>query len=149
MKAENTKQLSREKTMPWYVLYTRSRHEKKVDTLLKQQNINSFFPQIKEIKQWSDRKKKMLVPLFPNYLFVQSDPRDFWKIKSTPGIVGFVGQRAEKGPVPVSEKVTGVEGVFKEHCNKNMLVIEVELIQRSICVEINPAHLKVLNTCPQ
>lgn len=158
----------------WYVIYTKSRHEKKVNSLLIERNITSFLPEIKVVKQWSDRKRKLLAPMFPNYLFVQINSRDLWKVKSLPGVIGIVGQRNENGPSPVPEKVIqsihrlmqgevnvsnvpfrqgdrvrvvagpflGVEGMFIQSCNKNMLFVEVELIRRTIWVELNPSHLE-------
>ena len=42
----------------WYVLYVRSRHEKKVHQLLQEKGIESSLPLIKTIRIWSDRKKK-------------------------------------------------------------------------------------------
>ncbi|AXG72415.1 transcription antitermination protein RfaH [Kordia sp. SMS9] len=54
----------------WYVLYVRSRCERKVDEYLKDISIESFAPHIKTIRQWSDRKKMVLKPLFPSYVFV-------------------------------------------------------------------------------
>lgn len=41
----------------WYVLYTRSRHEKKISSMLDQKKITSFLPLNKVVKQWTDRKK--------------------------------------------------------------------------------------------
>ncbi len=48
----------------WYLIYTRSRHEKKVAELLKEKNILHFLPMQKKVKNWDDRKKTVLTPLF-------------------------------------------------------------------------------------
>lgn len=55
----------------WYVIYTRSRCEKKVDSILKKNNIESYCPLNKVMKQWSDRKKLVYEPLFNGYVFVR------------------------------------------------------------------------------
>ncbi len=52
----------------WYVLFTMSKLEKKINYSFQQQGIESFLPLHKIIRQWSDRKKKLDVPLFPNYI---------------------------------------------------------------------------------
>lgn len=57
-------------TTGWYVLYVKSRSEKKVHESLKEISLESFLPQVKAIRQWSDRKKTILKPLFPSYVFV-------------------------------------------------------------------------------
>ena len=44
--------------MGWYVLYTKSRNEKKVASLLAAKGIEVYSPLQEVIKQWSDRKKK-------------------------------------------------------------------------------------------
>lgn len=54
----------------WHVLYVKSRWEKKVHESLKEISLESFLPQVKTIRQWSDRKKIVLKPLFPSYVFV-------------------------------------------------------------------------------
>ena len=44
----------------WHVLYVKSRWEKKVYESLKEVSLESFLPQVKTIRQWSDRKKTIL-----------------------------------------------------------------------------------------
>lgn len=74
----------------WMVLYTRSRWEKKVDQLLKDQNFNSFCPLVKTSRQWVDRNKVVEVPLFRSYLFVQADHLEQSRIMQTSGVVNFI-----------------------------------------------------------
>ena len=47
----------------WYVLYVNVRHEKKVHEKFVEQNIESYLPIVKTLKQWSDRKKIVEEPL--------------------------------------------------------------------------------------
>lgn len=54
----------------WYVLYVKSRWEKKVNESLMNVHIESFLPLVKSARQWSDRKKINSSPLFPSYVFV-------------------------------------------------------------------------------
>lgn len=61
----------------WFVLYVKYKHEKRIHGILNEKNIESFLPLVETIKQWSDRKKKVTVPLFPSYLFVNlNDQKD-------------------------------------------------------------------------
>ncbi len=70
----------------WLVFYTKSRAEKKVDTLLKRSGFDSFLPLNKVVRQWSDRKKKLEVPLFNSYIFVKDLESSIPEILKTSGI---------------------------------------------------------------
>ena len=54
----------------WFILYTKPNQEIKVADQLKEMNINCFCPTVTVVKNYSDRKKKMLKPLLPSYVFV-------------------------------------------------------------------------------
>jgi transcription antitermination factor NusG len=74
----------------WYVVYTRPRWEKKVASLLQQRSIVHYCPLNKVNRQWSDRKKVVLEPLFKGYVFVQTDEGHKWDIKAVDGILNYV-----------------------------------------------------------
>lgn len=59
--------------MSWYVLYTKPRNEKKVASMLEEKGIDVYCPVKEEVKQWSDRKKKVMEPVFRSYIFVRLD----------------------------------------------------------------------------
>jgi transcription antitermination factor NusG len=56
--------------MPWFVLYTQPRNEKKVAERLEKLGIKAYCPMTIQVRQWSDRKKKVEVPLLNSYVFV-------------------------------------------------------------------------------
>ncbi len=70
----------------WYVYYTKSRHEKKVKDLLERRGYEVFLPMHKVMRQWSDRKKKVEVPLFNSYIFVRTEPHQIQEVVQIPGI---------------------------------------------------------------
>jgi len=74
----------------WYALYTKSRHEKRVVESLTSEGFDVFCPMIKTVKQWSDRKMKVSVPLIPSYVFIKVDEENRTKILSNPSILNFV-----------------------------------------------------------
>lgn len=74
----------------WYVIYTRPRWEKKVDELLKLQDITSYCPVRKVKNKWADRVKEVEVPLFNSYVFVFINPREELKVRVTLGVMNFV-----------------------------------------------------------
>jgi transcription antitermination factor NusG len=59
--------------MKWYVLYTKPRNEKKLANLLALKGFTVYCPVQEVMKQWSDRKKKVIEPLFKSYIFVQME----------------------------------------------------------------------------
>lgn len=76
--------------MNWYVLYTKPKWEKKVAERLAQIGVECYCPLITQIKQWSDRKKKIEVPLFNSYVFVQLSEIDRNSVFNVPGVVRYL-----------------------------------------------------------
>jgi transcription antitermination factor NusG len=89
----------------WYAVQTRSRHEKMVTTQLRNKGINTFLPLITQTHRWSDRNKRVQLPLFPCYSFLRLDAslRKQVMVLQTPGVVGFVGVRGAGLPIPNRE----------------------------------------------
>lgn len=76
--------------MNWYVVYTKPKWEKKVAEKLNQIGIECYCPLIVQMKQWSDRKKKVEVPLFNSYVFVQLPEMDRNTVFKVPGVVRYL-----------------------------------------------------------
>ncbi|WP_405199746.1 UpxY family transcription antiterminator [Christiangramia sp. LLG6405-1] len=76
--------------MPWYVARTRSQHEIKTSEYLSKLGVEVFCPTIVEVRQWSDRKKKVTVPLFRSYIFVNIAESERSKVFDAPGVVNFL-----------------------------------------------------------
>jgi len=76
--------------MPWYVLYTNPRHEKKVSEQLTKKGIETYCPVYTTLVQWSDRKKKVEKPLFNSYVFVRLEDHEREKVFIVPGIVRYL-----------------------------------------------------------
>jgi transcriptional antiterminator RfaH len=74
----------------WYVAYTYPKFERKVRETLTRKNINAYLPLQKVTRQWSDRKKRIEVPIFPNYIFVNVLYNERFDILNVPGVVRFV-----------------------------------------------------------
>ena len=74
----------------WNVIYTKPRAEKKVEERLNNLGINAYCPVKQEIKQWSDRKKKILVPVLPSMVLVNIDEKERNKVFDIPGVVRYM-----------------------------------------------------------
>jgi len=74
----------------WYVVYTKPRWEKKVARQLEQKGIEHYCPLTRVQRQWSDRKKIVLEPLFSAYVFVHLEETEQTPVKQTDGVMNFV-----------------------------------------------------------
>lgn len=74
----------------WYVVYTKPKWEKKVAEKLNEIGIECYCPLIIQIKQWTDRKKKVEVPLFNSYVFVQLEDTDRNLVFQISGVVRYL-----------------------------------------------------------
>ena len=76
--------------MPWFVIYTKSRNEKKVAELLQKNGVEVFCPLVKLKKNWSDRKKIVETPLFNSYVFVNVSEKDRNVVFNVPGVIRYL-----------------------------------------------------------
>ena len=74
----------------WYAVYTKPRWEKKVAAMLLEKGIENYCPINKVIRQWSDRKKMVMEPVFKGYVFVKLEENKKWQVKDVNGILNFV-----------------------------------------------------------
>jgi len=153
----------------WYAIQTRPRHEKVVVAELEQKGITTFLPLVSEIHRWSDRRKKVELPLFSGYAFVSIalTPEARISILRTSGVLNFVGCHKYGAPIPekeirdirsllankvpfspycflkVGQRVRvrggcldGLEGILIRQNEDQSLVLSVEMIQRSLAINI-------------
>jgi len=76
--------------MPWFVIYTKSRNEKKVAELLQKNGVEVFCPLVKLKKNWSDRTKIVETPLFNSYVFVNLSEKDRNVVFNVPGVIRYL-----------------------------------------------------------
>lgn len=63
-----------EKSKFWYVARTRARQEKKIKEKLEAMGIDNYIPLREEIHVYGNgRKKKIIVPILPNLMFIHTD----------------------------------------------------------------------------
>ena len=76
--------------MNWYVVYTKPKWEKKVAERLNEIGVVAYCPLVTKISQWSDRKKRISVPLFNSYVFVQMEDKDRNRVFEISGAVRYL-----------------------------------------------------------
>lgn len=89
--------------MKWYVLHTKPRSEKKVEEKLLSLGINAYCPTQNEIKLWSDRKKRIQVPVLPSMVLVNIDEKDINKVFDCPLVVRYMFWLGKRAVVRQSE----------------------------------------------
>lgn len=92
-------------SLGWYAMMTHARHECKVLKLLQEKSFECFLPLVSEIRQWKDRKQRVDVPLFSNYLFVRTDMGSVTRLRllTTPGVLRIVSCGTAPVRVPCEE----------------------------------------------
>lgn len=76
--------------MAWHAIYTRPKNEKKVSDQLSKLGIEAYCPMVTQMKQWSDRKKKVESPLISSYVFVNVTEKERSKVFEVHGIVRYL-----------------------------------------------------------
>ena len=76
--------------LPWLVIYTKPRQEKKLAERLTQMGYEVYCPTQRIKKRWSDRWKWVEQPLFTSHLFIQIEPERSDVVYFTPGYVRFL-----------------------------------------------------------
>jgi transcriptional antiterminator NusG len=159
--------------MPWYAVHTRSRHEDMVYLGLTQKTYHAFLPKLEVWSKRKDRRKKILIPMFPGYLFVELlslENEVKLDVLKTFGVVRILGKPRGAEPIAIPDakidaiqrivhsKVEvqqfqypkvgepariidgpfkGVEGlVLKTDYDKELFVIGIELLQRSVAIKL-------------
>src|SRR6202140_3443037 len=99
----------------WYALHTRVRHEKSVERRLRDRGVEVFLPTTLEVHRWSDRKKKVEVPLFSCYVFVRCalSAEDRARVYQVDSVHGFVGSRGASLPIP-DEQIESIQRVLTQ-----------------------------------
>ncbi|AOM78748.1 UpxY family transcription antiterminator [Pedobacter steynii] len=156
----------------WYVVYTYPNYEKKVQSIFLRSNIPCFLPVQTVIRNWSDRKKAVEIPLFPNYIFVYADHKTKYQVLNVYGVSRYVSSNG--APVTISEneidvikklmvvpgivverkvdagdlvEITdgafeGIKGVVFKKSSKSRLGIKIRGINQFLSIEIGMSSIK-------
>lgn len=92
--------------MPWYAVHTRSRHEDRVYLGLTQKAYHSFLPKMEVWSKRKDRRKKIMIAMFPGYLFVELPLlNNVIKVDvlKTFGVVRILGKPQGSEPIPIPD----------------------------------------------
>ena len=111
MKMENVKS-NKEKN--WYVIYTRSRAEKKVWKELTAKGIECFLPLHKKLRQWKDRKKWVEMPLISGYCFVKISRKEYEQVLKTDHVVCYITFEGKAAVIP-EKQIQSLKNMLKQN----------------------------------
>lgn len=103
----------------WFVIWTESRAEKKVEARIAALGLTPWLPTITERHRWSDRWRDVVLPLFPGYLFARARSVEWHRVLSTPGVLSIV-KRGER-PALLADAFIGK---LREAIERNGIVPE-------------------------
>jgi transcription antitermination factor NusG len=159
----------------WYTAYTLPKFEKKVSAELSKRNIEAYLPLQKVVRQWSDRVKKIEVPLFPNYIFIKTTELNRREAISVRGICKFVsfdGRPAVIADEDISAikklsnenpeveanliegsnvrimrgPLAGLTGVLYSKKGKNRFGLRIETIKQTLSLEVPVSFLEEITS---
>jgi len=108
----------------WFVIYTKPRNEIKVSQRLSVLGIENYTPTRMEIRQWSDRKKKIAVALLPSMVLVNLNEKEVKKVFEVAGVVRYLFENQKRAEVS-NEEVLAMKYYLENsyHSNKKELVV--------------------------
>jgi len=113
----------------WYAVHTRPRWEKKIATQLSKKGIELYCPLNKVQRQWSDRKKIILEPLFTSYVFVRLSDSENLPVLQTEGVISFV-YWLKKPAVIKDEEIEAIKRFLNEYESVKLEKTEVNVNDR-------------------
>ena len=87
----------------WFVLCTKPRNELKVTERLTRIGVEVYTPTKIEVRQWSDRKKKVTIPLLPSMVLVKLLAKEVDVVFDVPGAVRFLFEHGKRASVSDEE----------------------------------------------
>ena len=108
----------------WFVVYTKPRNEIKVSQRLSVLGVENYTPTRIEVRQWSDRKKKIEVPLLPSMVLVSLNEKEVNKVFEVAGAVRYLFEKGKRAEVS-NEEVLAMKYYLDNsyHSNKEELAI--------------------------
>ena len=99
----------------WFAVHTYARHEKVVAQEVREQGLTSFLPIVKQVRQWSDRRKVVELPLFGCYVFVKLVPNHSERLRvlQLNGVLSFVGTHGVGIAIP-DEQIETIRTLVEE-----------------------------------
>ena len=113
-----------EQDKQWFVLYCKPNTEKSTTQKLKEKGFDVYCPTQTQIRQWSDRKKKIEKPVLPSMLLVHIQDKDRPQVFTIPTVQRYLFFAKE--PAVVREEEVAA---MNEYLSGEYDKLEVERIE--------------------
>jgi transcription antitermination factor NusG len=77
-------------SVAWFALVIHQYKREQCEQMISRMGYEYFSPCLQTIKIWSDRRKRVDVPLFPGYIFCRFNPQKRLALLQIPGVLGIV-----------------------------------------------------------
>ena len=125
----------------WYILYTMPRMEKKLAKMLSSRHFEYYLPILTQKKRWSDRFKFIDTPIFPSYIFINTDINSYRnEILSLPGAHHFLA--LDNKFLTVDKKSLDLVKKFIEEYPETLKIRKENTLVRGAKVKIKHGHFK-------
>ena len=177
MQVQQAQQFTFPEVGDWFVLHTRSRQEKILAADLEAMRVGYFLPLVPQVRYYGKRKVMVSLPMFPGYLFVRGSKDEAYVADRTKRVAQIisvtnqvlldvelrnihlaVSQQAPLDPYPYLVKgqwvevrsgpFRGLQGVVEDRLNPTRLLLQVEMLCRSMSLEIDASLLDPIDDPP-
>lgn len=157
----------------WYVLHTRSRHEKALAQELTAQEIPHFLPLINQVRFRGRQKLAFQEPLFPGYVFLRGSLDEAYLADRTNRVAQIIkvpdqaaldwelrnlamalACRAPLDPYPYLKTgvlvevkcgpLRGLQGLVERRVNFDRLILQVQMLGQGVSLELHGAEVDAL-----
>jgi transcription antitermination factor NusG len=119
--------------MNWYVICTKPKWEQRVYEALKAREHECYCPTYSEVRQWSDRKKKIRRPYFNSYVFVRLNEEDRNLVFRVRGVLRYLFWQGRPARVPDPEMEELRHYLNEDTCSSPL--VERLTIGKEVCVK--------------
>jgi transcriptional antiterminator RfaH len=157
----------------WWVAHTKSRNEKALAWQMQKRNISYFLPLTEKVYRKSRRVFRSMLPLFSGYIFLCGNENDRLEVLKTNRVAGLLEVKDQRHLIaellPIEKALTsgmnlepytylkagqlckviagplmGTEGLVVSDQNKTRLVLQVDILGKATCLEIDSALLEAI-----
>ena len=158
----------------WWVAHTKSRNEKALAWQMQKNDINYFLPLTEKVYKKSRRVFRSMLPLFSGYVFFCGSEKDRLEILKTNRIANLIKVENQELFVselePIEKALTsgfaleahnyikqgqhcrviagpliGIEGIVTKTQSGTRLVLQVDILGRATCLEIDANMLELID----
>ena len=157
----------------WWVAHTKSRNEKALAWQMQKKNISYFLPLAEKVYKKSRRVLRSMLPLFSGYVFFCGSESDRLEVLKTNRVASILNVKDPQHLVvellPIEKALTsginlapysyikagqlckviagplmGTEGLVVSDQNKTRLILQVDILGKATCLEIDAALLEIV-----